>query len=54
MSSAQEAKEGAGFLNVKDMVPIRQILEELDYQQGPTPLVFDNKCAAGIMKTKMK
>ena len=49
MSSAQEAETGAGFINAKELVPMRTTLEELGHPQGPTPLQFDNKCATGIM-----
>jgi hypothetical protein len=49
MSSAQEAETGAGFLNGKELVPMRTTLEELGHKQGPTPLQFDNKVATGIM-----
>jgi hypothetical protein len=49
MSSAQEAETGAGFLNAKDAIPMRQALEDLGHPQGPTPLQFDNKVANGIL-----
>jgi hypothetical protein len=49
MSSAQEAKTSAGFLNGKDLVPMCTTLEELGHKQGPTPIQFDNKVATGIM-----
>jgi hypothetical protein len=49
MSSAQEAETGAGFLNGRDLVPMRTTLEELGHSQGPTPIQFDNKVATGIM-----
>ena len=54
MSSAQEAETGAGYLNARDMVPIRQTLIELGHPQGPTPLQFDNKCATGIMNDTVR
>ena len=49
MSSAQEAETGAGFLNAKEAIPMRQALEDLGHPQGPTPLQFDNKVANGIL-----
>ena len=54
MSSAQEAETGAGFLNAKDMVPIRTMLQEMGHPQGPTPLQFDNKCATGILNDNIQ
>ena len=54
MSSAQEAETGAGFVTAKDLVPIRQTLEEMGHPQGPTPLQFDNKCATGIINDNVK
>jgi hypothetical protein len=48
MSSAQESETGAGFINAKDAIPIRNALEEMQHPQGPTPLQFDNKCATGL------
>jgi hypothetical protein len=49
MSSAQEAETGAGFVNAKEAIPMRQALEDLGHPQGPTPLQFDNKVANGIL-----
>jgi hypothetical protein len=54
MSSAQEAETGAGYLNARDMVPLRQTLIELGHPQGPTPLQFDNKCATGLMNDTLR
>jgi hypothetical protein len=49
MSSAQEAETGAGFLNAKDAIPIRNTLQELGHSQPATPIQFDNKVATGII-----
>jgi hypothetical protein len=54
MSSAQEAETGAGYLNARDMVPLRQTLAELGHPQGPSPLQFDNKCATDLMNDKIR
>ena len=50
MSLAQEAKTGAGFINARNLVPIRQALIEMGHPQGPTPLQFDNMCALGLLQ----
>ena len=50
MSSAQEAETGAGFYNAKEIIPLRQALEELGHPQGPTPIQFDNISATQIKK----
>ena len=49
MSSAQEAELGAGFLNAKEIIPIRQALIEMGHPQGPTPVQFDNKTATDLI-----
>ena len=54
MSSAQEAETGAGYLNAKELVPMRQALIEMGHPQGPTPLQFDNQCATGILNNDMQ
>ena len=54
ISSAQEAETAARFVTARDLVPIRQTLEELGYSQGPTPLQFDNKCATDIIMETVK
>ena len=48
MSSAEEAKIGATFLNAKDALPIRTTLEELGHPQPPTPMQVDNTTAVGF------
>ena len=53
MSSAQEAETGAGFYNAKELLPLRQTLEELGHPQGPTPLQFDNMSATQILKNEV-
>ena len=53
MSSAQEAETGAGFYNAKELLPLRQTLEELGHPQGPTPLQFDNISATQILKNEV-
>ena len=53
MSSAQEAETGAGYYNAKEIIPLRQALEELGHPQGPTPLQFDNTSATQILKEEV-
>ena len=53
MSSVQEAETGAGFYNAKELLPLRQTLEELGHPQGPTPLQFDNHSATQILKNEV-
>ena len=52
-SSAEEAETGAGFYNAKELLPLRQTLEELGHPQGPTPLQFDNMSATQILKNEV-
>ena len=52
MSSAQETETGAGFYNVKELLSLRQALEDLGHPQGPTPLQFDNISATQILKNE--
>ena len=49
MSSASEAETGAGFYNAKELLSLRQALEDLGHPQGPTPIQFDNKSATQIL-----
>ena len=53
MSSAQEAETGAAFVNTRKAIPMRQTLEELGHNQGPTPIQLDNKTAVGILTDTM-
>ena len=49
MSSAQEAETGAGFVNAREAIPIRNALIEMGHPQGPTPVQFDNRVANDIL-----
>ena len=53
MSSASEAETGAGFYNAKELLSLRQALEDLGHPQGPTPIQFDNKSATQILKEEV-
>jgi hypothetical protein len=48
VSSAVEAEIGALFLNAKEGVNIRNILQELGHRQPATPMQTDNTTAHGI------
>ena len=52
--TAQEAERGAGLVNGKDFVPSIRALEEMDYQQSPVPLQFDNNLATSWMTNANK
>ena len=51
MLSAAEAELGARFINAKEAVYIRNILEEMGHQQHqpPTPIQTDNSTANGVV-----
>ena len=54
MSSAAEAELGALYINAKEAVYIRTILEELGHPQPPTPIQTDNSTAEGIINSKVQ
>ena len=49
MSSAAEAELGALFINAKEAVYIRNILEEMGHHQPPSPGQTDNSTANGVV-----
>ena len=49
MSSVQESETGMGFLNARDAVPLITTLNEMNHQQGPVPIQFDNLASTGIL-----
>jgi hypothetical protein len=54
MSSAAEAEVGALFMNVKALIPLRIICEELGHIQPATPMRIDNNTSEGIMNGTIK
>jgi hypothetical protein len=54
MSSTQESETGAGFINAREGLAIRQAAIEMGHPQGPTPLQFDNLCATRILTGEIK
>jgi hypothetical protein len=49
MSSAAEAELGALYINAREAIPLRHLLEELGHTQPPTPIQIDNSTALGIV-----
>eukprot|EP00804_Cyclotella_cryptica_P028793 CCRYP_020143-RC/>CCRYP_020143-RC protein AED:0.42 eAED:0.37 QI:0/-1/0/1/-1/1/1/0/313 len=49
MSSAAEAELGALYINAREAIPIRHLLNELGHAQPPTPIQIDNSTALGVV-----
>jgi hypothetical protein len=49
LSSAAEAKVSALFINCREAVPARHVLEFLGHKQPPTPMQTDNTTALGVV-----
>ena len=49
MSSAAEAEIGALFINSRQAIPARRLLEEMGHVQPPTPIQTDNTTALGFV-----
>ena len=49
MSSAAEAELGALYLNAREAVPCRTLLDKLGHKQPPTPIQTDNSTALGVV-----
>jgi len=54
MASATEAELAALFINAREAVYIRIILEELGHKQPPTPLQTDNAMADAVVNGKIQ
>ncbi len=55
MSLAAEAKIGALYINCREAVPARHVLEFMGHKQPPTPMQTDNTTALGVInKNVMK
>ena len=48
MASAAESEYGTIFVNAQTAVPIRTVLSEMRWTQGPTAIQVDNSIAVGI------
>ena len=54
MPSAAESELGALYINARESVHIRNILEEMGHPQPPTPLQIDNSTAEGVVNNKVQ
>ena len=53
MSSAAEAELGALYINARQTIHIRNILNEMGHKQPPTPVQVDNSTAVRIINNKI-
>ena len=49
MSSAAKAELGALYINAREAIPMRHLLEEMGHKQPPTPMHTDNTTALGVV-----
>ena len=49
MTSAADAEIGALYINSRQAIPVRQLLEEMGHSQPPTPIQTDNNTASGFV-----
>ena len=49
ISSEEEAELGALFINFKEYIPARHVLEEMGHKHPPTPIQTDNTTAHGVV-----
>ena len=54
MSSAAEAELGALFINAKEAVYLRRILQEMGHRQPRTPIQTDNSTAEGVINARIR
>jgi hypothetical protein len=54
VSSAAEAEIGALFLNSRQAIPARTVLEEMGHLQPPTPIQTDNTTALGFVSKNLQ
>ena len=54
MSSAAEAELGALFINTKEAVHMRRILQEMGHPQPCTPIQTDNSTAEGVINSRVR
>ena len=54
MASATEAEIAALYMNARESVAIRNILENLGHKQQPTLMQTDSETAEGILNKKMQ
>ena len=54
MGSAAEAEIGAGYINARELLPIRVAAIEMGHPQLPTPIQVDNSTAVGFTNKTIK
>jgi hypothetical protein len=54
MSSAAEAELGALYINAREAIPMRQLLEEMGHKQPVTPIQTDNSTALGVITNNIQ
>ena len=54
MSSAADAEIEALFINTRQAIPARQLLEEMGHKQPPTPIQTDNTTALGFVTKSLQ
>lgn len=54
MSSAAEAEIAALYINAREAIPMRHLLEEMGHKQPPTPLQTDNSTALGVVTSTIQ
>ena len=54
MSSAAEAEIGALFINSRQAIPARTVLEEMGHVQPPTLIQTDNTTALGFVSKNLQ
>jgi hypothetical protein len=54
MSSAAEAELGALYVNAREAVPMRHLLEEMGHKQPKTPIQTDNSTACGVVNSTIQ
>ena len=54
MSAASEAEVGTLFINCKESVVLRNIMEEMEHPQPPIPVETDDSTVCGIANAKIQ
>jgi hypothetical protein len=54
MSSAAKAELGALYINAREAIPMRHLLEEMGHKQPPTPIQTDNSTALGVVANNIQ
>merc|ERR1711966_444523 len=54
MTSAADAEIGALYINSRQAIPARQLLEEMGHRQPPTPIQTDNTTALGFVTKNLQ